>query len=196
MKDGWPVMARGSGGRHYRGNNVDQNFDHYNTEFTFADGSKLYLEGRNIAGCEDKFASYAHGSKGIAVISASGHTPAKCRIYKGQNMDDAQIAWRFSPNEPNPDDLEWEHLIAAIRSDQPYNEAKRGAEASLVTAMGRMACHTGQEITFEQMLACEQEFAPTVDQLTMDSAAPVVHRADGKYPVPMPGLIKKREYEV
>ncbi len=195
MKDGWPVKASGNGGRHYRGNYVDQNFDHYTTEFTFADGSKLLLEGRNIAGCQDEFASYAHGSKGLAVISASGHTPAKCRIYKGQNLDDSQIAWRFSPNEPNPYDLEWEHLIDAIRSDRPYNEAKRGAEASLVTAMGRMACHTGQEITLEQMLACEHEFAPTVDQLTMDSAAPVVHRADGKYPIPMPGLVKKREYE-
>ena len=64
----------------------------------------------------------------------------------------------------------------AIRNDKPYNEAKRGAEASLVTSMGRMAAHTGQEITFEDMLNCEHEFAPTVDKLTMDSPAPLPGR--------------------
>ena len=195
MKDAWPVKASGSGGRHYRGENVDQNFDHYSVEYTFADGSKLLLNGRNIPGCDEKFASYAHGSKGAAVISASSHTPAKCCIYQGQNMDDSKITWRFGSAEPNPYDREWEHLIAAIRGDQPYNEAKRGAEASLVTAMGRMACHTGQEISYENMLACEHEFAPTVDQLTMDSPAPLQLLPYGKYAIPLPGLNKKREYE-
>ena len=53
----------------------------------------------------------------------------------------------------------------AIRNDKPYNEVKRGVEGSLVTSMGRMAAHTGQEITFEDMLNCEHEFAPGVDKL-------------------------------
>ncbi len=39
-----------------------------------------------MAGCWDEFASYAHGTKGSAVISTSAHSPAKCRIYKGQKM--------------------------------------------------------------------------------------------------------------
>ncbi len=82
----------------------------------------------------------------------------------------------------------------AIRNDKPYNEAKRGVEASLVTSMGRMAAHTGQEITFEDMLNCEHEFAPGVDKFTMDSAAPLVAGKDGKYPMPMPGITKKQEY--
>ena len=50
MKDAWPVRARATGGRHYRGDNVDQNFDHYAVEYTFADGSKLFLDGRTIDG--------------------------------------------------------------------------------------------------------------------------------------------------
>jgi hypothetical protein len=137
-----------------------------------------------------------HGTKGAGVISTAGHTPAKCRIYKGQNMDDSQLAWAFGDKEPNPYDREWEHLIDAIRSDKPYNEAKRGAEASLVTAMGRMACHTGQVVTYDQMMQCGHEFAPDVDKLTLDSPAPLVRQADGKYPIPLPGLITKQEYSV
>jgi threonine dehydrogenase-like Zn-dependent dehydrogenase len=50
--------------------------------------------------------------------------------------------------EPNPYRREWEDLVAAIVDDTPYNEAARGAEASLVTAMGRMAAHVGRTVTF------------------------------------------------
>ncbi|HUY89971.1 MAG TPA: Gfo/Idh/MocA family oxidoreductase, partial [Pirellulales bacterium] len=173
MKDAWPVKAQGNGGRHYRENYIDQNFDHYSVEYTFADGSKLELNGRNIPGCHDEFASYAHGTKGLGVISTASHHPAKCRTYSGQTLDSNKMTWAFPQPEPDPYQLEWEHLMAAIRSDTPYNEAKRGAEASLVTSMGRMACHTGQVITYEQILNHDQEFAPTIDKLTMDSPAPL-----------------------
>ena len=194
MKDAWPIEAKGFGGRHYRGDNVDQNFDSYTVEYTFPDGAKLMLEGRCMPGCHQEFASYAHGAKGSAVISQSGHSPARCRTYKGQNFTKENLLWNYGSPEPSPYQLEWDHLITAIREDKPYNECKRGAEASLVTAMGRMACHTGQVVTWDNMLNCEQEFAPTVDQLTLDGPAPLLADASGKYPVPLPGLLKNREY--
>ncbi|WP_298863923.1 Gfo/Idh/MocA family oxidoreductase [uncultured Gimesia sp.] len=194
MKDAWPVMADGSGGRNYRGDNVDQNFDSYSVEYTFADGTKMFLRGRTIPGCRQKFASFAHGTKGLAVISTSAHHPAKSRIYKGYNETKENLLWEYPQPEPNPYQVEWDDLINAIRQDKPYNEVKRGAEASLVTSMGRMAAHTGQVVTYDEMLNCEQEFAPDVDKLTMDSPAPVLARADGSYPIPLPGILKRREY--
>src|SRR5262245_32954686 len=66
MKDAWPVQAKAVGGRHYRGDAVDQNFDTYSVEYTFADGARLFLEGRYMPACFDEFASYAHGTKGSA----------------------------------------------------------------------------------------------------------------------------------
>jgi predicted dehydrogenase len=194
MKDAFPVNARGSGGRHYRGDYVDQNFDTYSVEYTFKDGAKLQLEGRNISGCAQRFASYAHGTKGSAIISTSSHTPARSRIYKGHNFVKGDLTWAYKPNEPDPYQLEWDHLMDAIRKGKAYNEAKRGTEASLVTAMGRMACHTGRVLTYEQMLNCEHEMAPGVDKLTMDSPAPVQADDDGRYPIPTPGRNIKREY--
>lgn len=194
MKDAWPVSAQASGGRHYRGNNIDQNFDSYSVEYTFADGAKLFLEGRNMPGCKQQFASYAHGTKCAATISAAAHAPSRCCIYKGQKFDQSQVSWRCPTPEPDPYQLEWDHLINAIRNDKPYNEARRGAEASLVTSMGRMAAHTGQVITYEQALNWEHEFAPDVDKLTFESKAPVVLGSDGKYPIPEPGKKTKREY--
>jgi predicted dehydrogenase len=197
MKNAWPVQAEGSGGRHYRDNNIDQNFDNYSVEYTFKDGTKLQLEGRTMPGCRPRFASYAHGTTGSAIISTASHSPAKPRLYKGHVMTKEHEIWHFGKgdgkDEPNPYQLEWDHLIAAIRDNKPYNEVKRGTEASLVTAMGRMAAHTGQIITFDAMLNCDHEFAPAVDKLAIDPTAPLQAGPDGRYPVPEPGR-KRREF--
>ena len=206
MKGAWPVEAMAVGGRHYRGNSLDQNFDVYSVEYTFPDGTKLFYDGRNMTGCNDEFASYAHGSKGSAVITTMSHTPGMVRIYKGQKMprvlsrkdlplpNDPNLEWAFPQPEKSPYDWEWDDLTEAIRENKPYNEVQRGAEASLVGCMGRMSAHTGQIITFDQMLNCPHEFAPDVDKLTMDGPAPLRLGADGKYPVPEPGIKKDREY--
>jgi predicted dehydrogenase len=206
MKGAWPVEAMAVGGRHYRGDSLDQNFDTYSVQYTYPDGTKLFYEGRNMPGVHNEFASYAHGSKGSAVITTRSHHPGQVRIYSGQNIPriltakdkidpaDPNLRWAYPQPEANPQQLEWDDLIDAIRQDRPYSEVKRGVEASLVASMGRMAAHTGQIITFDQMLHCPHEFAPDVDKLTADSPAPLQLDASGKYPVPRPGIQTEREY--
>lgn len=194
MKGAWPVKAHATGGRHFRGESFDQNFDNYSVEYTYPDGTKLFFIGRSQAGCHDEFASYAHGHKGVGVISTWVHTPGRCRTYRGHNLTRENLIWAFPQPEPNPYQLEFDDLIQAIRHNEPYNEAKRGAIASLVTSMGRMAAHTGQVVSYEDILNSEHEFAPDVDKLTMDSPAPLQLGADGKYPQPEPGVKRQREY--
>lgn len=194
MKGAWPVKAHAVGGRHYRGNSVDQNFDVYSVEYTYPDGTKLFFMGRSQSGCKEEFASYAHGTTGTAIISTASHTPGRVRLFKGQDFARENQVWAFPQPEPSPYQLEWDDLVSAIRNNEPYNEAERGAIASLVTSMGRMAAHTGQEITYEQILECKHEFAPDVDKLTDDSPAPLQAGPDGKYPVPQPGVVREREY--
>ena len=126
--------------------------------------------------------------------STAAHSPGRCRTFKGHNITRADMIWAFPQPEPSPYRLEWDDLIQAIRENKPYNEAERGAIASLVTSMGRMAAHTGQVITYEDMLKCPHEFAPEVDKLTADGPAPLQLGADGKYPIPEPGRKKDREY--
>jgi predicted dehydrogenase len=194
MKDAWPVKAHATGGRHYRGDNVDQNFDTYSVEYTFADGAKLFLDGRTIDGCYGEHSTYVHGTKGSGIVSESGHMPSKCRLYKNQDMRQANIAWAFGKPEPNPYQMEWDDLIAAIRADKPYNETQRGTEASLQAVLGRMAAHTGQVITRDDVLNVKHEFAPNADKLSLDSPSPLASDAEGKYPIPQPGKVKDREY--
>ena len=50
------------------------------------------MEGRTIPGCYQDHSSYLHGSKGAAVISERGHSPARSRIFKGQNFVDGDVS--------------------------------------------------------------------------------------------------------
>ena len=194
MKGAWPIEAHATGGRHYRGNSLDQNFDDYAIEYTYPDGTRLFYYGRAMAGCKGGFSSYALGTKGTAVISTNSHYPGKVRTYKGHNMNSEDLIWRFPQPEPSPFQLEWDDLIDAIRNDKPYNEVERGAISSMISSMGRMAAHTGQVVTFDDILNCKHEFASNVDKLTNDGPAPLQLGPDGKYPVPQPGILKDREY--
>ena len=196
MKNAWPIQAKAIGGRHYRNDCVDQNFDNYSIEYTFPDETKLFFASRYMFGCHDEFASYGHGTKGLAVISKSGDCGQPSSIYQGQIPNRPNLLWKSesTPEEKNPYQNEWNDLVDAIRDDKPYNEVPRGVKASLVASMGRMAAHTGQLVTYDEMLHCEHEFAPTVDKLTMDSPAPVLADRGGKYPVPQPGIVTEREF--
>jgi len=175
---------------------VDQNLDTYSVEYTYPDGTKFLMDGRCIDGCKQIYSSYAHGSKGIAVVSKSGDCGMPSSTYKGQNPEKSNLIWesKVEPDQGNPYQNEWNDLVDAIRGDKPYNEAERGAKTSLVTSMGRMAAHTGEEITYDQILNSDHEMAPGLDKLTMDSPAPLKADANGRYPVPQPGIVTQREY--
>jgi predicted dehydrogenase len=197
MKNAWPVMAQGVGGRHYRYADdgtpyADQNFDSYGVEYTFGDGTKLLFDGRCISGAKQYYASYVHGTKGFAVASAGGDCGAPSSIYKGLAEMNKNKIWQ-SRDHTGPYQNEWNDLMDAIVHNKPYNEVKRGVEGSVTTSMGRMAAHTGQEITFDQMLNSDHEFAPGIDKITKDSPSPLPSDAKGLYPVPEPGR-KRREY--
>ncbi len=198
MKNALPITAQALGGRHFKvgqdgTTSVDQNFDTYTVEYTFEDGSKMFFDGRSVQGAAGIYSSYVHGTKGMAVAARQYDCNGPSAIYEGQNPVPEKCRWRSDDNS-NPYQNEWDALIAAIREDRPYNETRIGVEASVVTSMGRMAAHTGQVVTYDEMLNCEHEFAPGLDTLTADSPAPLLPDGSGRYAVPIPGVNVTREY--
>jgi len=190
MKGAWPVKAEAIGGRHFQGKVNDQNLDNYAIEYTFPDGAKFFYQSRVMKDCHQQFGVFGQGSKGAFTVSLSGHSPARSAIYKSQRMEGDNVLWAAAQPEPNPYRREWEHLVAAIRSGESYNEAVRGAEASLVTAMGRMAAHIGKPLTYQEALDWGDDLTAGVADFTADSPAPVRADENGKYPVPDPGKFK------
>lgn len=201
LKNAWPVKAQGVGGRHYRQSPegityIDQNFDTYGIEYTFADGTKFNFDGRCMTGCTQIYSSYVHGTKGMAVAAKEGDCSGPSSIFKGQALKRSDMTWesKIPAGEHDPYQNEWNVLIDAIRNDKPHNEVERGVMASAVTSLGRFAAHTGQEVTLEDFLNNPHEYAPGLDKITKDSPAPLVADKNGRYPVPTPGIVKDREY--
>ena len=185
-KDAWPVSAQGQGGRQVR-TQPDQLFDHYAVEYTFADGTRLFAQGRHVAGCWGFFGDVIHGAKGSAVLGEGIRDP---RIYKGHQQTSANLVWQYDGPRCNAYQVEHDLLFDAIREDKPYNETERSAYAAMVGILGRMAAESGKMITWEQALASNLELAPGLEQYTMDSEPPVKPDAQDRYPIAMPGLTK------
>ncbi len=207
MKNAWPVKAQALGGRHFRGDMVDQNLDTYSVEYTYADGTTLLMDGRCIVGCADIYKSAAHGSKGMAVMAHNGDCSGPQQIFTTQHASKNGLQWEskgrsksFSVGgelanyDTNPYQNEWDDLIDAIQKNDKYNEAKYGAEASNACNLGRLAAHTGQVVTWEEALNHEHEMAPNIGDLQL-GPGPLPSDQNGKYPVPMPGMTTKREYD-
>jgi predicted dehydrogenase len=187
-KGAWPVAAQAFGGRCYP--QAQTNFDHYTTEYTFADGAKLFAFTRAISGCWDEYSDYAHGTKGSAVIMSNLSQPNP-RIYKGQKMTAENLVWKYGQPDVNPYHQEWQLLLDAVRQNKPHNEARRAAEADLAAIMGRMAAHSGQYITWDQAMKSDFQYVKDIDHMTAETPAPIQAGPDGMYACPVPGVTRE-----
>jgi len=195
VRDAWPVSAQGQGGRQVR-TDPDQLFDHYAAEYSFADGTRLLAQGRHQANTWGFFGSLVFGTKGSAVVGEGVPEP---RLYAGYQPPGAWKAfsqvspspiWEYKGPGCNQYQVEHDLLFEAIRQDKPYNETDRCARAAMTGILGRMAIESGKEVTWEEAMQSNLELAPGLDKLTMDSPAPVMPDAQGRYPIAMPGLTK------
>lgn len=187
VKDAWPVSAQGQGGREVR-TQADQMFDHFAVEYTFADGTRLFAQGRHMANCWGFFGDKIHAAKGSAVLGEGQPDP---RIYKAHNQTAENLVWRHKGPKPSPYQVEHDVLFDAIRQDRPHNETQRCAYAAMTGILGRMAAESGKEITWEQALASNVEQAPGLEKIeSLNAPAPVMPDEKGQYPVAVPGFTK------
>lgn len=178
VKGAYPVTAQGQGGRQVRtGKEYGEIFDHHFVEFTYEDGCKLYSQSRQIPGCWNSTADYAHGTKGTADLNRG--------ILQGPGGQRR----RQSPAENvNPYQAEHDALFAAIRNNTPHNEADYGAQSTMTAILGRMATYSGKEVHLKEALQSQVALVPS--RYAWDANPPVLPGPDGRYPVPIPGVTK------
>jgi predicted dehydrogenase len=177
VMQGYPVMANGMGGGEMRmggDRTKSQIFDHTFVEYTYANGHKMYSQGRHLGGkAFRQVAEYAHGSKGVcklaSVISQFGKDPIPVRGKGGGHQQ------------------EQTDLIEALTKGEIYNEGEYGAKATFTAILGREACYSGRELKWDDLLNRGHDYCPGIDNWTVDSDPPAMKGADGKYPVPKPG---------
>lgn len=185
VKDAWPVSAQGQGGRQVR-REPDQLFDHYAVEYRFADGTRLFAQGRHMNDCWGFFGDIIHGATGSAVLGEGISDP---KLFKTHDPSGDNVLWRYQGPGCNQYQVEHDLLFDAIRQDKPYNETERCAYAALVGILGRMAAESGKEVTWQQALDSELVLAPGLEKIaSLDDPPPVAPDAEGRYPVAMPGV--------
>ena len=185
-KNAWPVSVQGMGGRQVR-KDPDQLFDHYAAEYTFPDGTRMVAQGRHITRCWDFFGDVIHGTKGCGVLGEGQSDP---KLFKGHHASSANLLWRYKGEPCDQYQREHDLFFDAIRNDKPYNETERSAKSCFAAIMGRMACESGQLVTWDDAIKSEIELAPGLQNFTMESNPPAMPDTGGRYPVAMPGETK------
>ncbi len=174
VKKGYPVKAQGMGGCEVlKGPDYGEIFDHHAVEFEYEDGSRCNSHCRHQPGTWNSVSEHVTGTKGSADVS--GHT------IRGEN------AWRYKREGEPKDPYQQEHddLMAAIRSNQPHNEAENGAKSTMTAIFGRMATYSGKEVEWNKALNSDLSLFPP--KLEWDAEMPVKPGPDGMYPNPVPG---------
>jgi len=190
IKDAWPVSAVGMGGREPHSEDHGQNIDVYAMEFTYPDGTKAFCGFRRASKTRTEFATFIHGTKCAAQFSGRTHA-ATVHMFKDQRIGQDNIIWTPTKDRYSPWQYEWNDFIYSIRNDRRHNEIQRAIYSDLTTLMGRAACHTGQTVTWDQIMKSRFQFCDYLDDLSYDSPAPVKADENGQFPVPVPGQWKE-----
>lgn len=182
-KGAWPISVQGMGGRQVR-REPDQLYDHYMAEYEFAGGARLIVQGRHMNRCWDFFGVVLHGTTGCAVLGEGQPNPM---LFRGHQPAADRVLWRYRGDPCDPYQREMDLLFEAIRKDRPWNEVERSAFANLTAIMGRMACESGQRISWDEAMASGLELAPGLENLRETDDPPVRPDVHGRYPIAMPG---------
>lgn len=171
-----PVEAQGMGGRQVRiGPDYGEIYDHHAVEYTYTDGTKMFLFCRHIPGCWDSFGGIVHGTKGEADLS------------KGKLSMLGKKAVRFDQGIAGHQ-AEHNDLFAAVESGQPYNEGDYGIASTMTAILGRLATYSGKIVKWEEAMKSDTDLGP--QRYSWDAEAPIKPGADGLYACAVPGKTK------
>jgi predicted dehydrogenase len=155
MRDQYPERCYGVGGRQVRtAPAFGHIYDHMAVTYEYANGVKVFSMCRQMADCPNDVSDTIMGAQGTATLLHRDRRQAY-RIRGANTFDASQVARR--------DDMyQHEHyeLFASIRNGRPINNGEYMAKSSLMGIMGRMACYTGQLITWEQALNSREDLTP------------------------------------
>jgi predicted dehydrogenase len=142
-----PVKAISMGGRQTRTDAAYGHvFDHFATEYEYANGVKMMSYCRQADGCASRVSEQIIGSKGQSNANTS---------IRGEKN------WRFEGDRPNPYVLEHARLYKSIKGSEGFNEGVQVAESTLTAIMGRMSAYSGEEITWEKALNSNVSLMPS-----------------------------------
>jgi len=167
---GHPVKAVGAGGRAGRTDQGDC-WSHYNCVFTYPGDVHISFASTQFTNAQwGGVAMQYYGTKGWA----EAHYDAPVRLSADTNWEfpglgkestDSAVAvtGKFSGALDDADPNKQKAFVESITSGNLLNEAQQGAESALAGILGRVAAHTGKEVTWDQLLKSKDVSDPKMD---------------------------------
>jgi predicted dehydrogenase len=167
MNDEPPVRCYGLGGRQVRTDpQWGHIYDHFAVCYEWANGVRTFAYTRQMPNCFNETEDYVFGTKGQAKVLAHELKPTSGN------------SWKYTGDRPSMYDVEHQELFAGIRSGNIINNGEYMSYSTLMAILGREACYTGQNITWEEGMASEIDLTPP-DYVWGDMESP---------PVAIPGV--------
>jgi myo-inositol 2-dehydrogenase/D-chiro-inositol 1-dehydrogenase len=181
----YPEKAVGMGGRARR--LTGDQYDFFSVDFAYANGMHNASMCRQVDGCANNVSEYIVGTEGSTncrntIYDLDGKVVWKHGMVEGQAPDQQPQQTEEEKPKYNPYEEEHVHLVTAIRTKQPINEAENVAKSTLMAIMGRTAAYTGTEVTWDQIMSSEERLGPTEYKM-----GPVALKAQ----IPVPGMAPK-----
>jgi hypothetical protein len=110
---------------------------------------KCFAYTRQMRGAYGDTDDYILGTKGRAKI-------LKNEIY-GR---DGQRLWKYKGEAPSMYDNEHKEMYESLRAGKIINNGLYMTYSTMMAIMGRMACYTGQLVTWEEAMASQEDLSP------------------------------------
>ena len=177
-----PLHAWGYGGRSQR---VEPKygyiFDHHAVVYEYANGPRVYALTRQQSGCFNGIYRTVFGTKGQL---RQGGSRRQSGIFTLQG----EPKWQSEPDSVVAEVTRYREMFAAMEAGNPINDSLSMARSTMLAILGRMATHSGQQITWEEAYASNLVLGP--ERYAWDANPPVLPKPDGTYPHPVPGVTK------
>ncbi|MCH2123440.1 MAG: Gfo/Idh/MocA family oxidoreductase [Pirellulaceae bacterium] len=148
MGDKPPARCFGLGGRQSRTEEKwGHIFDHFAICYEWENGVKTFAFTRQQSGCHNDVEDYVVGTKG------------KASVLKNHVVGDGG-EWKFEGQKPSMYDLEHKALFEGLRSGNIINNGEYMSYSTLMAIMGREACYTGKQITWDEMMNSTVDLSP------------------------------------
>ena len=173
FNDADPLSAHGSGGR-IRPNEEGNIYDHFNITYHYPNEVTAHVEWRQYLDSYNYTGDTIVGTKGIAKFGTSS---ASITGEKAWN-------WRKPRTPKSMYDLEHQEFFAAIRSGERKDDAEWIGHSTTMAILGRTACYSGKNITWDQMWDADQQLVP--DVVDMNGELPI-------RPIRIPGVAETQD---
>lgn len=153
MGNVYPVKATSSGGRAVRTDEKFGNiFDHFNTVYEWADGTKCFSSCRQWASTSTDVSDWIYGTEGVAELQSHTIKSAKLGEWKHEKAPDDNMY----QNEHNA-------LFASIRQGEPINDGQYMCDSTLMAIMGRLSAYTGKTLTWDEVSNSQLDLLPKLE---------------------------------